>query len=104
MTGRFLSPIPLTHSLRMVLTHFNREYPAAAARGGVLADTVNFVSLVKEMKSAFGDSYGISLTLAPDYWYLRGFDAKGMEPYVDFFGFMAYVSLTCPTNKLVLMT
>ncbi|KAH6652447.1 glycoside hydrolase superfamily, partial [Truncatella angustata] len=66
------------------------EYPAAAARGGVLADTVNFVSLVKEMKSAFGDSYGISLTLAPDYWYLRGFDAKGMEPYVDFFGFMAY--------------
>ena len=42
------------------------------------------------MKAAFGDQYGISLTLAPDYWYLRGFDAKAMEPYVDFFGFMAY--------------
>lgn len=25
-----------------------------------------------------------------DQWYLRGFDAKAMEPYVDFFGFMAY--------------
>lgn len=42
------------------------------------------------MKAAFGGQYGISLTLAPDYWYLRGFDAKAMEPYVDFFGFMAY--------------
>lgn len=59
----------------------------------MLADTPNYVALVKEMKSAFAGTYGISLTLAPDYWYLRGFDAKSMEPYVDFFGFMAYVSL-----------
>ncbi len=42
---------------------------------------------------AFNGQYGLSLTLAPDYWYLRGFDAKSMEQYVDFFGFMAYVSL-----------
>ncbi len=28
--------------------------------------------------------------LAPDYWYLRWFDAKAMEPFVDWFGFMAY--------------
>ena len=27
---------------------------------------------------------------APDYWYLRGSDPKGMEPYVDWFGFMSY--------------
>ena len=33
---------------------------------------------------------GISSILAPDYWYLRGFDPKAMEPYVDFFGFMGY--------------
>lgn len=42
------------------------------------------------MRTASGTSKGISLTLAPDYWYLRWFDAKAMEPYVDFFGFMAY--------------
>lgn len=66
------------------------EYPATPERGGKKADTKNFVSLVKEMKAAFGGQYGLSLTLAPDYWYLRGFDAKAMEPYVDMFGFMAY--------------
>lgn len=42
------------------------------------------------MREAFGNKYGISLTLAPDYWYLRGFDPKAMEPSVDFFGFMSY--------------
>ena len=52
--------------------------------------THNFVALVREMKAAFGGKYGISVTLAPDYWYLRGFDAIAMQPYVDWFGFMAY--------------
>ena len=66
------------------------EYPAAPDRGGRKPDTQNFVSLVHEMRASFGKAYGISLTLAPDYWYLRGFDAKAMEPSVDFFGFMAY--------------
>ncbi|KAJ0351620.1 hypothetical protein KNSL1_003253 [Colletotrichum chrysophilum] len=67
------------------------EYPGAPERGGnKLADTRNLALLVKEMRAAYGTAYGISLTLAPDYWYLRWFDAKAMEPYVDFFGFMAY--------------
>ncbi|KAL9595736.1 MAG: hypothetical protein Q9179_004865 [Wetmoreana sp. 5 TL-2023] len=66
------------------------EYPATPERGGKRADTDNFVSLVKEMKAAFGGQYGLSVTLAPDYWYLRGFDCKAMEPHVDMFGFMAY--------------
>lgn len=66
------------------------EYPGTPQRGGKRADTANFVSLVKEMKAAFGGQYGISVTLAPDYWYLRGFDAKAMEDHVDMFGFMAY--------------
>jgi chitinase len=66
------------------------EYPVAPERGGHEDDTQNFVLLVKEMRAAFGTKYGISLTLAPDYWYLRYFDAKGMESSVDFFGFMAY--------------
>lgn len=66
------------------------EYPGTPERGGKAANTEDYVSLVKEMRAAFDDQYGLSLTLAPDYWYLRGFDAKAMEPYVDFFGFMAY--------------
>ena len=49
------------------------EYPATPERGGRPADTANFVLLVKEMKASFGGQYGISLTLAPDYWYLRGY-------------------------------
>ena len=60
------------------------------ADSGVLTDTANFVSLLTEMRAAFGTKYGISLTLAPDYWYLRGFDPKAMEASVDFFGFMSY--------------
>ncbi|KPM40559.1 hypothetical protein AK830_g5976 [Neonectria ditissima] len=67
------------------------EYPGEPKRGGrKLADTRNFSMLLREMRAAYGTKYGISLTLAPDYWYLRWFDAKAMEPYVDFFGFMAY--------------
>ncbi|PNH64228.1 hypothetical protein VD0001_g8902 [Verticillium dahliae] len=67
------------------------EYPGAPERGGrKLADVRNFPMLLREMRAAYGSSYGISLTLAPDYWYLRWFDAKAMEPSVDFFGFMAY--------------
>lgn len=66
------------------------EYPASPMRGGGHEDTANMVSLVKELRAAFGSSYGLSSILAPDYWYLRGMNPKGMEPYVDFFGFMAY--------------
>jgi GH18 family chitinase len=67
------------------------EYPGDPKRGGrKLADTRNLPMLVREMRAAYGDRYGISVTLAPDYWYLRWFDAKAIEPNVDFFGFMAY--------------
>lgn len=70
------------------------EYPGAPERGGnKLADTRNLSLLVKEMRAALGTAYGISVTLAPDYWYLRWFDAKGIEPHVDFLGFMAYGEL-----------
>ncbi|KAF5574913.1 glycoside hydrolase family 18 [Fusarium subglutinans] len=66
------------------------EYPGEPKRGGSRADIANFVLLLKDMKTAWGNKYGISLTLAPDYWYLRYFDVAGLEPYVDHFGFMAY--------------
>lgn len=66
------------------------EYPVAPERGGQEDDTKNFVQLLVDMRGRFGSKYGISLTLAPDYWYLRYFGAKAMESSVDFFGFMAY--------------
>ncbi|UNI18707.1 Chitinase [Purpureocillium takamizusanense] len=66
------------------------EYPSEPARGGRAGDAANFVLLVKELRAAFKPEVGISVALAPDYWYLRGFRPKEMEPYVDFFGFMSY--------------
>ncbi|KAF2123714.1 glycoside hydrolase family 18 protein, partial [Dothidotthia symphoricarpi CBS 119687] len=66
------------------------EYPEDAKRGGKPSDGDNLVLLVKEMRAAFGSRYGLSLTLAPDYWYLRGFRPAKMQQYVDFMGFMSY--------------
>lgn len=39
------------------------EYPTIAARGGQANDTANLVSLLKEMRAAFGYKYGISTVL-----------------------------------------
>ena len=47
------------------------EYPVDTLRGGDPADTQNLVLLVREMHAAFAGQFGLSLTLAPDYWYLR---------------------------------
>ncbi|RHZ48405.1 uncharacterized protein CDV56_104274 [Aspergillus thermomutatus] len=66
------------------------EYPAASDRGGRTADTANYVSLLKELKEACGDSYGITVTLPSSYWYLQGFDVVSMADYVDYFNFMSY--------------
>jgi chitinase len=66
------------------------EYPEDAKRAGKPGDGDNLVLLVKEMQAAFGNRYGLSLTLAPDYWYLRGFRPAKMQQYVDFMGFMSY--------------
>ncbi|KAL3476522.1 hypothetical protein BJX99DRAFT_270507 [Aspergillus californicus] len=66
------------------------EYPAASDRGGKDADTANLVTLLKELKAACGESYGISVTLPSSYWYLKGFDIASMADYVDWFNFMAY--------------
>ncbi|KAL8716704.1 MAG: hypothetical protein Q9225_005988 [Loekoesia sp. 1 TL-2023] len=66
------------------------QYPSAGNRGGSINDAVNFVALVRDMRQAWGNKYGISATLPAEYWYLRDYDPKGMEPYLDFFGFMTY--------------
>lgn len=39
------------------------EYPAIPDRGGRLDDTQNLVSLVADMRAAFGTKFGISVTL-----------------------------------------
>ncbi|KAL8681480.1 MAG: hypothetical protein Q9186_002426 [Xanthomendoza sp. 1 TL-2023] len=64
------------------------QYPSV--RGSSTDDAANLVTLVREMRLAWGQKYGISATLPPDAAYLNRFDAKGMEPYVDFFGYLSY--------------
>ncbi|KAI9854059.1 MAG: hypothetical protein M1813_001571 [Trichoglossum hirsutum] len=66
------------------------EYPGADDRGGVPADSANFVELLKEMRASFGSRYGVSATLPSSYWYLQHFDLPGMEPYLDWFNVMTY--------------
>ncbi|KAL8892774.1 MAG: hypothetical protein Q9215_000366 [Flavoplaca cf. flavocitrina] len=65
------------------------EYPSAEDRGGSPNDAANLVALVREMRTAWNKNYGISATLPPDA-YLRGFNAKGMEQYIDFFNYLSY--------------
>ncbi|KXJ85581.1 glycoside hydrolase superfamily [Microdochium bolleyi] len=66
------------------------EYPGSAANGGLSQDTEKLVRLVKDMRSVFGDKYGVSMVIPPDKSYLVNYDLVAMEPYVDSFGFMAY--------------
>lgn len=65
------------------------EYPQAVDRGGQTADLDNYVSLASELKAALG-SKGLSMTLPTSYWYLRHFDVKSLQQYVDWFNLMAY--------------
>ncbi|KAL8837209.1 MAG: hypothetical protein Q9176_005840 [Flavoplaca citrina] len=66
------------------------EYPSVTNLGGSASDTANYVALVREMRKAWGNKYGISATLPPSTQYLNKIDAKGLEPYVDFFGYLSY--------------
>jgi chitinase len=66
------------------------EYPAADDRGGIKADKVNFVKFLQELRSAFGNRYGISLTLPASFWYMQGFDVKSIQQYVDWMNMMSY--------------
>ncbi|KAL8746688.1 MAG: hypothetical protein Q9184_007712, partial [Pyrenodesmia sp. 2 TL-2023] len=53
-------------------------------------EAASFVALVREMRNSWAKQYGISVTIPPSPQYLGGFDLKGMEPYVDFFGYMSW--------------
>lgn len=66
------------------------EYPQADDRGGAEGDKDNYVTLVKEMRSAFGSKYGITVTLPTSYWYLQHFDLVGLQREVDWFNLMSY--------------
>jgi len=66
------------------------EYPGADDRGGVAADTANYVSFAQELKAAFGSKYGISMTLPTSFWYLQHFDLPGIQQHIDWFNLMAY--------------
>ena len=46
------------------------------------------VSLIKEMRSAYGTQYGISVTIAPYYTVFEFFNGRLLDPYVDFFDFL----------------
>lgn len=66
------------------------EYPSEPKLGDRKEDAANLVLLVQEIRSAFSKHFGLSLTLAPDCWYLRGFRPADMQQYVDFMGVMTY--------------
>ncbi|EPE30127.1 (Trans)glycosidase [Glarea lozoyensis ATCC 20868] len=66
------------------------ETPTLAYRGGRPVDFVNIVQLTKEMRAAFGTKYGISIAVPTDFYGLSTFDLIAMQPYLEFFNFMAY--------------
>ncbi|OAX79842.1 hypothetical protein ACJ72_05835 [Emergomyces africanus] len=66
------------------------EYPVADDRGGAKEDFKTYVQLLKELRAALGEKYGLTVALPASYWYLRGYDLKGMVEYIDWFNVMAY--------------
>ncbi|KAF2206905.1 carbohydrate-binding module family 18 protein [Cercospora zeae-maydis SCOH1-5] len=68
------------------------EYPVSDKRGGSKDDMVNLKHPLAEMRAfpAFGHNFGVSVTLAPDLWYLQHFGVKGLLANADFLGFMSY--------------
>ncbi|KAF2008423.1 glycoside hydrolase family 18 protein [Aaosphaeria arxii CBS 175.79] len=74
----------------MVCADIDWEYPGAPDRGGKDVDIENFVTLLKELRAAWGTKYGLSATLPSSYWYLRWFDLKGLEKYLDWLNMMSY--------------
>ncbi|KAF2154797.1 glycoside hydrolase family 18 protein [Myriangium duriaei CBS 260.36] len=69
------------------------EYPVAPERSGKPDDYKNYVSFLKNLRSALGGTghkYGLSITLPSSYWYMQNFDIVNLEPLVDWFNVMTY--------------
>ena len=72
---------------------FDWEYPGAKDRGGKNSDGKNYTKLLKELRAemrARGEVYLVTYTAPTSYWYLRHFDLKGMNNYVDWINLMSY--------------
>ncbi|KAG8162769.1 hypothetical protein KVR01_007247 [Diaporthe batatas] len=69
------------------------EYPVAEERSGKEADYKNYVTFLKNLKSALtasGGSYGLTITVPSSYWYLRHFDIVEINKVIDWFNVMTY--------------
>ncbi|KAH7040899.1 chitinase [Microdochium trichocladiopsis] len=69
------------------------EYPMAEDRGGIPEDFDNYVTFCRRLRerlNSSGRAWGITMTLPASYWYLRGFNLKELEPYLDWFNIMTY--------------
>lgn len=69
------------------------EYPGTDDRGGTPQDGENYTLLLKELQAAMaasGRKYIVTFTAPTSYWYLRHFDLKNMEQYVDWINLMSY--------------
>ncbi|RYP19213.1 hypothetical protein DL767_009698 [Monosporascus sp. MG133] len=69
------------------------EYPVTPDRGGHGDDGTNYVVLLADLREEFdaiGAGWEISVAIPSSYWYLRGFELKSMEKYVDYFNLMSY--------------
>jgi chitinase len=54
------------------------------------ADKAGYTALAKELRASFGTTYKISMAFPVDYGDMFYIDAKGMEPYLDWIGYMSY--------------
>ena len=52
----------------IILLDIDWEYPGAYDRGGDPADTANYVTFMKALKTAFGSNYDLSFTAPSSYW------------------------------------
>ncbi|KAM0542646.1 hypothetical protein ACHAPJ_012678 [Fusarium lateritium] len=84
------SPARRARFIKSLTSFLDDHGPGAPDRGGRKEDTDNYVSLLKDMRAAFGTKYGISIAIPTSYWYLRWFKPKEIEQYVDYMGIMTY--------------
>ncbi|KAB8349837.1 hypothetical protein FH972_023850 [Carpinus fangiana] len=69
------------------------EYPVAPERSGEPSDFTNYVSFLRNLRTALGSSghnYGLTITIPSSYWYMQNFDIKAIEPIIDWFNVMTY--------------
>ncbi|KAJ7155607.1 glycosyl hydrolases family 18-domain-containing protein [Mycena filopes] len=67
------------------------EYPGASDRGGIPADTKNYVTFMAAVKQAFsGPGYGLTFTAPSSFWYLQHFDLPNLLKHADWVNVMTY--------------